>query len=173
MNDIMDMKISGSSAMPGGEYRTVSISGSGKVQGSLRCESLRCSGGARVSGGVEAESAHLTGSAVIQGLLNAETVEISASRGIRIGSIGGSSIRIYKPTQVSLLGLFHGSVSCAQVGDIEGDDVDLEYTQADVVRGRRIRIGEGCSIGRVEYSESLDAWDGTVGESVCTGEGAQ
>lgn len=259
MNDIMDMKISGSSAMPGGEYRTVSISGSGKVQGSLRCESLRCSGsarvqgdvdcageircsgssrvtgdidcqelgcsgstrcegslrangrvhssgalkvdgsleggevdvsggleageihcgrlhcsgGARVSGGVEAESAHLTGSAVIQGLLNAETVEISASRGIRIGSIGGSSIRIYKPTQVSLLGLFHGSVSCAQVGDIEGDDVDLEYTQADVVRGRRVRIGEGCSIGRVEYSESLDAWDGTVGESVCTGEGAQ
>ena len=119
---------------------------------------------------MEAESVHLTGSAVIQGLLNAETVEISASRGIRIG---GSSIRIYKPTQVSLLGLFHGSVSCAQVGDIEGDDVDLEYTQADVVRGRRVRIGEGCSIGRVEYSESLDAWDGTAGESVCTGEGAQ
>ena len=259
MNDIMDMKISGSSAMPGGEYRLVSISGSGKVQGSLRCESLRCSGsarvqgdvdcageircsgssrvtgditcqelgcsgstrcegslrangrvhssgalkldgsleggevdvsggleageircgllhcsgGARVSGGVEAESAHLTGSAVIQGLLNAETVEISASRGIRIGSIGGSSIRIHKPTQVSLLGLFHGSVSCAQVGDIEGDDVDLEYTQADVVRGRRVRIGEGCSIGRVEYSESLDAWDGTVGESVCTSQDAQ
>lgn len=79
----------------------------------------------------------------------------------------------YKPTQVSLLGLFHGSVSCAQVGDIEGDDVDLEYTQADVVRGRRVRIGEGCSIGRVEYSESLDAWDGTVGESVCTSQDAQ
>lgn len=226
MNDIMDMKISGSSAMPGGEYRLVSISGSGKVQGSLRCESLRCSGSARVQGDVdcageircsgssrvtgdiacqelgcsgstrcegslrangrvhssgalkvdgslEAESVHLTGSAVIQGLLNAETVEISASRGIRIGSIGGSSIRIYKPTQVSLLGLFHSGISCAQVGDIEGDDVDLEYTQADVVRGRRVRIGEGCSIGRVEYSESLDAWDGTVGESVCTGEGAQ
>ena len=48
MNDIMDMKISGSSAMPGGEYRLVSISGSGKAQGSLRCESLRCSGSARV-----------------------------------------------------------------------------------------------------------------------------
>ena len=32
------------------------------------------------------------------------------------------------------------------------------------------RIGEGCSIGRVEYSESLDAWDGTVGEAVQTGE---
>lgn len=31
MNDIMDMKISGSSAMPGGEYRLVSISGSTMV----------------------------------------------------------------------------------------------------------------------------------------------
>lgn len=256
MNDIMDMKISGSSAMPGGEYRLVSISGSGKVQGSLRCESLRCSGSARVqgdvdcageircsgssrvtgdiacqelgcsgstrcegslrangrvhssgalkvdgsleggevdvsggleaadircqelrcsgamnvSGGVEAEAVRISGMAGIPGLLNAETVEISASRGIRIGSIGGGSIRIYQPQQKSLLGLFHGSVSCAQVGDIEGDDVDLEYTQADVVRGRRVRIGEGCSIGRVEYSESLDAWDGTVGEAVQTGE---
>ena len=156
-------------SLEGGE---VDVSG-GLEAGEIHCGQLHCSGGARVSGGVEAESVHLTGSAVIQGLLNAETVEISASRGIRIGSIGGSSIRIYKPTQVSLLGLFHGSVSCAQVGDIEGDDVDLEYTQADVVRGRRVRIGEGCSIGRVEYSESLDAWDGTVGESVCTGEGAQ
>ena len=241
MNEKMDMRISGSSTMPGGEYDRVSISGSGTVQGDLRCQSLSCSGSARVqgdvdcagevrssgsskvtgsitceslscsgamkvsgsleggevgvsgcletadircqelrcsgvlnvSGGVEAETARISGVADIPGLLNAETVEIAANRGIRIGSIGGGSIRIYKPTQVSLLGLFHGSVSCAQVGDIEGDDVDLEYTQADVVRGRRVRIGEGCSIGRVEYSESLDAWDGTVGESVCTGEGAR
>ena len=123
-----------------------------------------------VSGGVEAEAVRISGMAGIPGLLNAETVEIAADRGIRIGSIGGGSIRIYKPTQVSLLGLFRSSCSCAQAGDIEGDDVDLEYTQADVVRGRRVRIGEGCSIGRVEYSESLDALPGTVGEAVQTGE---
>ena len=234
MNEKMDMRISGSSTMPGGEYDRVSISGSGTVQGDLRCQSLSCSGSARVqgdvdcagevrssgsskvtgsitceslscsgavkcegsilsrglihssgamkvsgsleggevdvSGGVEAEAVRISGMAGIPGLLNAETVEIAANRGIRIGSIGGGSIRIYKPTQISLLGLFHGSVSCAQAGDIEGDDVDLEYTQADVVRGRRVRIGEGCSIGRVEYSESLDALPGTVGEAVQTGE---
>lgn len=123
-----------------------------------------------VSGGVEAEAVRISGMAGIPGLLNAETVEIAANRGIRIGSIGGGSIRIYQPQQKSLLGLFRSSCSCAQAGDIEGDDVDLEYTQADVVRGRRVRIGEGCSIGRVEYSESLDAWDGTVGEAVQTGE---
>lgn len=156
-------------SLEGGE---VDVSG-GLEAGEIHCGQLHCSGGARVSGRRGGRKRPSHRQRRDQGLLNAETVEISASRGIRIGSIGGSSIRIYKPTQVSLLGLFHGSVSCAQVGDIEGDDVDLEYTQADVVRGRRVRIGEGCSIGRVEYSESLDAWDGTVGESVCTGEGAQ
>lgn len=205
MNEKMDMRISGSSTMPGGEYDRVSISGSGTVQGDLRCQSLSCSGSARVqgdvdcagevrssgsskvtgsitceslgcsgamnvSGGVEAEAVRISGMAGIPGLLNAETVEIAANRGIRIGSIGGGSIRIYQPQQKTLLGLFRSSCSCAQAGDIEGDDVDLEYTQADVVRGRRVRIGEGCSIGRVEYSESLDAWDGTVGEAIQTGE---
>ena len=38
MNEHIDMKISGSSTMPGGEYGRVSISGAGKVQGSLKCE---------------------------------------------------------------------------------------------------------------------------------------
>lgn len=158
------MKVSGS--LEGGE---VDVSG-GLEAADIRCQELRCSGAMNVSGGVEAEAVRISGMAGIPGLLNAETVEIAANRGIRIGSIGGGSIRIYKPTQISLLGLFHGSVSCAQAGDIEGDDVDLEYTQADVVRGRRVRIGEGCSIGRVEYSESLDALPGTVGEAVQTGE---
>ena len=47
MSDKMDMRISGSSTMPGGEYGKVSISGSGKVQGNLKCESLSCSGAGR------------------------------------------------------------------------------------------------------------------------------
>lgn len=33
MSDKIDMKISGSSVMPGGEYGKVSISGSGKIPG--------------------------------------------------------------------------------------------------------------------------------------------
>ena len=42
MNEHIDMKISGSSTMPGGEYGSVSISGAGKVNGSLKCEELHC-----------------------------------------------------------------------------------------------------------------------------------
>ena len=48
MNEKMDMRISGSSTMPGGEYDRVSISGSGTVQGDLRCQSLSCSGSVHI-----------------------------------------------------------------------------------------------------------------------------
>ena len=40
MNEHIDMKISGSSTMPGGEYGSVSISGAGKVNGSLKREKM-------------------------------------------------------------------------------------------------------------------------------------
>ena len=53
MNEHIDMKISGSSTMPGGEYGSVSISGAGKVNGSLKCEELHCSGAAKVQGDVD------------------------------------------------------------------------------------------------------------------------
>ena len=50
MNETIDLKISGASTMPGGEYAGVSISGAGKIQGNLRCARLHCSGAAKISG---------------------------------------------------------------------------------------------------------------------------
>jgi hypothetical protein len=42
-----------------------------------------------------------------------------------------------------------------RVGVIEGDYIDIEYTNADIVRGNVVIIGQGCSIGRVEYRSKL------------------
>ncbi|MNG32826.1 hypothetical protein D3C84_1189280 [compost metagenome] len=39
---------------------------------------------------------------------------------------------------------------------IEGDHIYLEYTTAEVVRGAHIKIGPGCEIGRIEYTEKLE-----------------
>ena len=253
MNEHIDMKISGSSTMPGGEYGRVSISGAGKVQGSLKCEELHCSGAAkvhgdvdcagelhtsgagkvdgsarcgslsasgafsaqtvqveglasvsgslrteqaltadelrasgsleagsvhcralrssgacRVSGDVEAETAVLSGAVEIGGLLNAETVEISANRAVHIRAIGGSSIRILRKDASAFFGLFRAGSGCARVGSIEGDEIELEDVEAEIVRGRNVRIGEGCRIGCVEYSGTLTANPGTVDKSVKT-----
>ena len=202
MNETIDLKISGASTMPGGEYAGVSISGAGKIKGNLRCARLHCSGAAkilgdvdctgeirstgcleagrvhcraftssgsfRISGDLEAETAVLTGAAEIGGLLNAETVEISANRAVHIRAIGGSSIRILRKDASAFFGLFRAGSGCARVGSIEGDEIELEDVEAEIVRGRNVRIGEGCRIGCVEYSGTLTANPGTVDKSVKT-----
>lgn len=258
----IDLKISGSSSVMGGEYNTVSISGAGKINGNLKCDSFACSGSGKLLGDLEAESVRSSGSTKIEGsvqcqtasvsgsfacgnlevseelhasggihvsgslrggqvrisgslkteegiycrdmkvsgtcevqsgdlnaelfrcsgvlqvpgLLNAETVEIYPTYASRVGSIGGTDIRI-STGQTGKRGGHSWAIFISgfrvstnpgpiQVDTIEGDTVELEYTKAQVVRGTNVRIGKGCKIDRVEYSESLDAEDGTVEEAV-------
>lgn len=255
MNEQMNMNISGSSSMPGGEYDRVSISGAGTVEGNLSCAQLHCSGAAKVHGDVrctgeirtsgaadiagsvqcerlsssgafivdgglrvqarasasgsvdvgaqltadevsssgclksksvhcrsfscsgsckiagdlEAENASLSGGAEIGGLLNAESVTISPSRSVHINAIGGGRISVISRDVTSFFGLFHSHPGCAQIHSIEGDEIELEFVEAEIVRGRNIRIGTGCKISRVEYSGTLTAEPGTVAAQVHTG----
>ena len=39
---------------------------------------------------------------------------------------------------------------------IKGDDISLEATIAQIIRGARVKVGRGCRIEAVEYSESLE-----------------
>ena len=39
---------------------------------------------------------------------------------------------------------------------IEGDDISLEATSAQIIRGRRVKVGDRCRIDTVEYGESLE-----------------
>ena len=87
MNEHIDMKISGASSMPGGEYGRVSISGAGKVQGSLKCEEMHCSGASNVQGDVDSAGELCTsgagkvagsvrcGSLTASGTFSAQTVQ--------------------------------------------------------------------------------------------------
>ena len=97
MNEHIDMKISGASSMPGGEYGRVSISGAGKVQGSLKCEELHCSGAAKVHGDVDCAGELRTngagkvdgsarcGSLSASGAFSAQTVQVEG-----LASVSGS-----------------------------------------------------------------------------------
>lgn len=233
MSDKIDMRISGSSTMPGGDYGKVSISGSGKVQGNLRADSIRCSGSARVQGNVttedlscsgscalhgdvyakevgisgalkvegtltgekievsgaiktermlrcqklnvagglsvgedvEAEEANLAGGIKIAGLLNAERIELKSSPSSRIKDIGCSSLKVRKE-KGSLLKRMLSTDYALEADSIEGDQVDLEYTRADVIRGRDLYIGQGCKVRRAEYTGTCRAEEGTVEELV-------
>ncbi|MFN1862400.1 hypothetical protein ACK2FO_07110 [Clostridioides difficile] len=48
---------------------------------------------------------------------------------------------------------------------IEADEISLENSEVKVVRGKNIKIGKGCYVESLEYSESIEIdEDSIVGE---------
>ncbi len=250
MKDKMDLKVSGSSRIPGGEYGDVSVSGSLIITGGLKCENLHCSGSTRIAdaldcteelhssgsldigtdvsmaegkfsgsfscggdlscteelgvsgmcsvGGraqvgevhisgaldvgeslkahsvhcsgklnvsedVEAEEFVSSGLINIEGLLNSEEVTIELGSSCCVGDMGGGSITVKKRWR----GLGFGTNRPRLVVEtVEGDEIHLEATHAETVRGKKVYIGKDCQIGCVEYSEKLTVDGGVVEEQI-------
>ena len=88
--------------------------------------------------------------------MNAETIELSIGSRCEVENIGCTTLKVKK----DFTGFSIGAKPCLKTESIEGDAIELEYTEAEVVRGKNVTIGKKCKIGRVEYSESLDIRDG-------------
>ncbi len=139
------------------------VSGSIKAAGLIKCSSLSVSGGISADVGIEAENVKISGSVHSAGLLNAENIEIvlQGSPDSRLGSIGGSNIHIYPwrrgiDVRVPLFSKLLGKGLLTVDDAIEGDEVALEYVKAKQVVGRNVKIGAGCEIEHVQYSETVD-----------------
>ena len=104
-----------------------------------------------VEGDVEAEQCDLRGVFEVAGPINADRVDadLDGSRS-SAREIGGAKIKV-----TSRSGQFR-SAGRLSVESIEGDDVYLEATDAQIVRGKTVVVGHGCRIGTVEYAESLE-----------------
>lgn len=159
------------------------VSGSFKIEGALRVGSLKVSGVCKAEAGirgdeitvsgvlktpadVQAETLRSSGALSIDGLLNAERVEIELNGENNVHSIGGGSVRVRrKSTGFSLFGMQRRTRLNTEL--IEADEIDLEYTNAQTVRGVNVHIGNECVIDRVEYSGTLttDAY-ATIGERI-------
>ena len=187
-----NLNCSGSTRVDGGEYGEVRVSASLRVDGDLRCDTLQCSGSAKTEGGmqlgkarfsgscaaegdihaeeleiagslrapaVEAERFHASGVFRINGLLNAGEITLSRGGLYQAGDIGCTTLRVVQDAHVISLGRRKRAL---EAQSIEGDTLELLDTQAAVVRGRFVRVGAGCVIDRVEYSEDLTVEDGGV-----------
>ena len=142
----------------------ISCSGGAKVLGDVKCGILSVSGGLTVGGDVEAETVNVSGKLSCGGLINAEEITIKFDHGMEIGSIGGSTIVIFRESndkKAVRLPLFasmvKGSTNTVHVkNSIEGDKIALENVEAPRVSGRVVAIGEGCEIDLVQYSEEIE-----------------
>jgi cytoskeletal protein CcmA (bactofilin family) len=139
---------------------TMRISGAVHVGGNLKGGEVIVSGGCKLGGDVEAEHFRAGGGLEIGGLLSADTVEIALAGHGRVREIGGERIIVLSARQQGDL----------RTESVEGDEVYLEQTQANAVRGRQVVIGPGCRIDQVAYSESLQIDpQAQVGQSTYTG----
>jgi cytoskeletal protein CcmA (bactofilin family) len=140
--------------------KKLKLQGKTDIGGSLAGDQLELGGVIQIHSDCEAELFALKGSFNIGGLLNAGTIDIHLYGPCHVREIGGEAINVKLSGWIHSLhkiiqSLFPGLEKRLTADTIEGDDIYLEYTTANVVRGNRIRIGQGCEIDRVEYKDEF------------------
>ena len=159
------------------ECDLISIAGSVSIGKNVKCNTMKTAGATRIGGGIEGKEIKIAGSleakgdvsgenvviagcSTIGGLLNAENLEIKINGTNRINEIGCTRLDVHpEPHEQFKIfgkrfgGYVNGKLICKT---IEGDELILSFTEADAVRGKNVKIGPGCEISRVEYSESIE-----------------
>lgn len=156
---------SGSTSIEGHLHcRVVTSNGSMICGRDIRAEEIKNNGSLRVNGDVAAESFKSSGGFHINGLLNASQINVNMSGRGFVHEIGGDQISVKYSRLNIISNLLRKLVDQFGYGDywrlqseqIEATDVSLEWSKVGIIRGNRVRIGPGCKIGLIEYTETVD-----------------
>lgn len=155
--EVTEMKVSGSTNVVGQiKSQSIKISGAIHIGESLYGEEVNISGSLYVGKDCEVESFNASGNFRIKGLLNAGEVNINLGGKSSVKEIGGEHIVV----KASIMDNFFFKKVIDKIFNtkgelttelIEGDDIYLENTNAKIVRGNNVTIGEGCNINLIEY----------------------
>lgn len=130
------------------------------LRGRMHGDEVKLNGYVKLQGDCEAERFYLNGGFTVDGLLNGGSIDIVLYGRGQAKEIGGEFIQVQKSRNPSGWSrMFAWIIPAFEphlfAGTIEGDDIRLEETTADTVRGNRVYIGPGCKIARVEYLSEL------------------
>lgn len=118
----MDMKVSGSGNIPGGEYENVRISGSGKCNGNIKCVSFHASGSSRCAGNVECtEGFHVSGSGHVEGDVKAGSFHCSGSAHIDGNAEAETEFRASGSCHVGKSCISHGKLHASGSLSVDGE----------------------------------------------------
>lgn len=143
--------------------KSLRLAGNVKCTGDMTAEHVTAAGVLSVGGDIKAEKMKMKGALHCEGFLNAEEIDVQFDSKTRLGSVDGNKISIRLKTSkkilqcVYILPLFikklraRASVNLA----IKGNDVQVSHTVCPRVTGKTVRIGRGCKIDLVQYSETV------------------
>lgn len=175
-------EINGSAAVKGNlDAEDINVNGELKVDGNVSVDKIKSNGRLIVKGDVSSEDLDLNGELKVSGKCEAETISLKGAFNINetlnVGEIninlygpseakeiGGSKINIQKGGADNKIGQILAAIfnpltfykAHLKVDTIEGDNISLEHTTANIVRGDIVDIGEGCEIDLVEYRTGFD-----------------
>lgn len=175
-----------------GDINSVEIDTSGiiNVEGSIKSDIIRGEGYLKANENIDCENINLSGIMECNGFLNCEEVNISLNGISNFNEVGASSINIKKGhgdyckkfrmlekkhinfekvssnlISLGLLSIRKYIESKLFANIIEADEISLENSEVKVVRGKNVKIGKGCYVESLEYSEIIEIdEDSIVGE---------
>ena len=173
------IKISGSTNIEGNvEAEEINVSGSSHIIGNVKSQSIIINGSTHIVGNLYGEEVSITGSVniekdcevehfkasggfKIQGLLNAGEVIINLGGKCIVKEIGGEHIEVRSGIVDSfffkkVIDKMFNSRGELTTELIEGDEIYIENTNAKIVRGNNVTIGDGCKIGLIEYRGEIN-----------------
>ena len=132
------------------------VDGRLKAEKEINFERVNVNGELISLGNCQCGEFYLDGKVKISGLLSGDKIELNISRINEINEIGGEKLSV-KRSKNNFTGLIfskerRGKLIC---NEIEADEIYLEHTECNIVRGRHIEIGEGCIIDKIEYTGTL------------------
>ena len=152
-----NLNINGSGSYPGGDFDKVSISGSGKITGDIRCEKFITSGSSKIEGNIACGELKINGSSKIMGQIDGEHMQINGSCKITEGVCGGNLVicgsgSIDGSVKVNKLEIY-GSASIGK--DIEAEEVWIigGMKHHGFINAERVVIDAKSSGGHMQFNE--------------------
>ncbi|HAX72083.1 MAG TPA: hypothetical protein DCY20_01025 [Firmicutes bacterium] len=162
------MEVSGTCKIGGNlEVSQMKTSGIVRVGQNLKAHEIDMTGMLKVEENIETEKLSISGDLKNKGFINAEQVVIQAEGNVLFNEIGAAKVKIKDERSgtfwssvlfgVYRLATLNFNGNHAAVGKlIEGDEIEIEYSKIDILRGKHIKIGPHCLINEIEYSETLE-----------------
>lgn len=154
--DALEVNVGGSAKIKADvRARKMSVGGRCHIYGKLIAKEIELSGSLRADN-IHTESIEVKGGFNVDGALQANTIEVKLYDRCEAREIYGDYITVCKKGK-RIWEQLSFSIRPARlyVRVMEGNRVEVEHTEADIIRGNRIILGPGCKVRLVEYREEL------------------